>query len=132
LVYNSIFFLSQKSIQEQYTAIVRNSQKVYYTYVVLIAFVRNIQYNVFEGAFFLHGATMAICRICGYEDERLPKDWANWECWQCFVESFISCIEPADSDQHKAIIADVQQKCDKLNSVLINSKMKLALKEAEK
>ena len=27
---------------------------------------------------------MAVCKICGAQDDTLPQDWTNWECWECF------------------------------------------------
>lgn len=74
---------------------------------------------------------MAVCRICGAVDESLPKNWTNWECGQCFAESCVTYIDPLNSKANKAIVADLQSKRDKLNMMIINTQMDLALAEAE-
>ena len=33
---------------------------------------------------------MAICRICGKEDKKLPDEWTAWECPKCFYEMMLA------------------------------------------
>jgi len=74
---------------------------------------------------------MAVCRICSTVDKNLPEDWTNWECWQCFLEGCVTCTEAINSKVNEAIIADLRLKRDKLNMVLVDKQMDLALAKAE-
>jgi hypothetical protein len=74
---------------------------------------------------------MAICRICGYEDTKLPDNWVNWECWRCFVESTVTCHNPLPVRMQEQIVSDIERKHKVLNKHLVQAKMDLALRKAE-
>lgn len=74
---------------------------------------------------------MAICRICGVQNRRLPANWVNWECWQCVIDSYTSYTEPTSREVGKAVIADLKEKRDQFNVMMVDMEMHIALKEAE-
>ena len=59
---------------------------------------------------------MATCGICGAVDERLPESWINWECWQCFLEGCVTCVEPINSKITEEVMADLKPNWNKSNT----------------
>ncbi len=53
---------------------------------------------------------MAVCRICGLEDKRLPEGWVNWECLLCELEVCVTCTESIDEVAIEMINGDSQNK----------------------
>lgn len=58
---------------------------------------------------------MATCKICGFEDEKLPDNWINWQCRRCDMDERRTCThywhkqETEKSLEHeiRAIINDL-------------------------